>query len=301
MISIKNIILNSNWFQKLIYSQNWNIGFPQTTIEKVVRGEGYKTVWMKHSYHDRFFADPFIYKVTSDEIIILAEELIFKENKGRIVRLVVDKNDYHLLNRQIILEKNTHLSYPAILRIGEKFYIYPENGASGNLTLYEYNDADCSAVEVNILLEKPVADATIFSKGDDYLMLATDSAMHDTNCSLYICSNPLKAKFEEIDGIVYAEKNGARSAGAIIQIDNDLYRPAQDCAKNYGGALTIQNIIMEGPKIVIRNLHTIKPQSYKYSLGTHTLNSKDGVCVVDGYGYLYPLAGHVFEWFHRSR
>lgn len=292
--NFKNKLINSGWFQMLIYSQNWNIGFPQVNIESIVKGEKFEIKWLKHPYRDRFFADPFIYSVSEKEIVILAEELIFKENKGRIVRLVVGRKDYRLIKRSVVLEKDSHLSYPALLELNGDVFIYPENGASGELTLYKYNGDTCAAQPVNVIYNGALADATIMPCDNGFLMFATETSHHDIDLRLYYCGNPLIEKFEKGD-VIYMDKNGARSAGGILNINGQLYRPAQDCTTNYGGALTIQELKLDGIKISLNNCISIQPKSNKYSLGIHTLNHKDGVCVVDGYGYLHPFIGKLLS------
>ena len=39
----------------------------------------------------------------------------------------------------------------------------------------------------------------------------------------------------------------------------------------------------------------IDPLSFKYSRGVHTINFHEGLCVVDGYGYLYQVLGRLFN------
>ncbi len=53
----------------------YNIGFVDGNLESIIEGEPIKVNWMKHSYKDRWFADPFILDVTDNEIIVLVEEL----------------------------------------------------------------------------------------------------------------------------------------------------------------------------------------------------------------------------------
>jgi hypothetical protein len=57
-----------------IKATKYNIGFVDGSLESIIAGEPMKVNWMKHSYKDRWFADPFILDVTDDEIIVLVEE-----------------------------------------------------------------------------------------------------------------------------------------------------------------------------------------------------------------------------------
>lgn len=70
-----------------------------------------------------FFADPFILNVDDKTIEILVEEFQYKINKGIIVRLLIDLSSYTLIERTIVLECETHLSYPIIYR-DKKIFIF---------------------------------------------------------------------------------------------------------------------------------------------------------------------------------
>lgn len=49
--------------------------------------------WMKHGYKDRWFADPFILEEKEDAYIVLAEECMHENQKGRLVCLTIKKED----------------------------------------------------------------------------------------------------------------------------------------------------------------------------------------------------------------
>ena len=41
-----------------IKATKYNIGFVDGSLESVLKGDPIKVYWMKHSYKDRWFADP---------------------------------------------------------------------------------------------------------------------------------------------------------------------------------------------------------------------------------------------------
>ena len=110
--------------EKLLYANNWNIGFCEQSPIELINSQSLKTIqWMKHSYRDRWFADPFIYKVTPDEIVVFVEECPIKAPKGILCELVIDRKTKRLKQRFVLLDLDTHLSYPAIIREGRKVYV----------------------------------------------------------------------------------------------------------------------------------------------------------------------------------
>src|SRR5690606_37035125 len=98
---------------------------------------------------------------------------IFKEHKGRIVQLSVDKKSKKLIERKIVLELDSHLSYPAILKKDGQIYIYPENVQGGKLNVYKYDEKKSKAIFERTLIDEPLVDATITRYNDIYWLLTT--------------------------------------------------------------------------------------------------------------------------------
>ena len=176
------------FYTKYLYNQNWNIGFTGDTVDSFFKFQALSKVkWMKHSYRDRSFADPFILKTTDEAIVLLAEEYIFNERKGRILKLVVNKVTKQLLERIVILELDTHLSYPAIFRKGDSIYMYPENLASGKINIYRYEDETSKVTFVKTLIKEPLADPTIIDYKDKFWLVATKAPDTQENACKGFC------------------------------------------------------------------------------------------------------------------
>lgn len=290
---LKSILL------KYLNNQNWNIGFVELTEKELVEKRTLGRVqWMKHPYKDRFFADPFIYSVSKERIIVFVEELEFDKPIGRLSELVVDAKTKKLLQKYTLLELNTHLSYPAIIRQGDDIFVCPENGASGKLSLYKYNPTTHKLDFVKVVLDEALADATIRRMGDDYFMFATKVPNTQEDLFLYK-SLQFDGEYSEV-GLVSQGRLSSRPAGDIFEVDDVLYRPAQNCSQRYGGAVELMKVCECGGD-VYREEHylTLNPSSFKYNLGLHTINFHRGLCVIDGYGYLYPIAGRFLYFVRR--
>lgn len=284
-----------NILRKIQYNQYWNIGFCEQTPEKLIHNKQLKPVrWLRHPYRDRWFADPFIYKVTEQEIVVFVEECPMENPKGIICELVIDRRTMRLKERHVMLELDTHLSYPAIICYEGKDYVYPENGASGKLNIYEYDTVNHKLVNPVCILEEAVADATILELGGRFYMSATKYPDTQEKAYLYE-SDSLFGPFGPIANVPFqTESRCSRQGGNWLVVEDMIYRPAQDCEKKYGGALTIMK-----SKKLSNNYHEeetfhLEPVEGKYNLGLHTLNCLDGICVVDGYGYYYPYLGKVY-------
>lgn len=105
----------------------WNLAFfEETSLKNVLSGDYSRVKWMHYADKSRWYADPFILRVTENEIVLLVEELSYEINKGRIAKLIVDRKTFKLLSMKIILDLPTHLSFPMIFRNEDSIIVIPE-------------------------------------------------------------------------------------------------------------------------------------------------------------------------------
>lgn len=303
----------------------WQIGIVENSIEGIVNGEKLQVWWLKSPYRDGWLADPFVLDVTEKEINLLVEDYRYKDGKGRIAKVMVNRQTKTITNREVVL-KGEHYSFPAILRKDGRVYIYPEQSRQGRLDLFEYCPEKETCKFVETLSEEPLTDAIIY-KGEIYSTRMPDpngkrlglfkwsSSVQDTasqgskglrtfkcpsdvqdatsQCSIVFGGlkqlhgvhdyKALNFELETLDPpktFVFGECI-ARNAGDFFEVDGVTYRPAQECNRWYGNALSIQKY-ENGTFTEIRRIP-----------GIHTLNSYEGVTVVDRkifpYKWLYWL------------
>lgn len=287
------------FLRKYFNNQNWNIGFAATTPKELVEKKRLGRVeWLKHPYRDRFFADPFVYSQNDSEIVVFVEELEFDKPIGRLAELVVDVKSKKLLSKHTLLELDTHLSYPAIIRHEGEVFVCPENGTAGKLTMYRYDKESHQLQDVNVVIEESLADATIRKIGESYYMFATKVPKTQEDLYLYK-SDHFDGGYEEV-GLVTEGRVHSRPAGDLFEVDGELYRPAQNCSKRYGGAVEVMKCMLPSDgKYSEEYCFSLTPTSFRYNIGLHTLNFYDGGCVIDGYGYLYPIVGRLLHFARR--
>lgn len=292
-----------NWKSRLLYSQNWNIGFCEQTPDELISMRQLKnTHWMKHSYTDRWFADPFIYNVSDEEIVVFVEECTIENPKGILCELHVDRKSYNLRERYVLLELDTHLSYPAIIEHEGKIYVYPENGASGKLNIYEYDGNSHCLINPKCILNEAVADSTILEHNGFYYLIATKSQNSQEEAFLFRSNNLFGPYSVFSNDPVQIERSCSRPAGNWITIGNKYFRPSQDCSHRYGGGINIMEVHSTQPYAEREKFH-IAPLNYKYNLGIHTLNfskNKDWI-TVDGYGYLFPAFSRLWNFMSKVK
>ena len=272
---------------RLLYDQNWNIGFCGLTTEELIKNKALPTVrWMKHPYRDRWFADPYILKASEEEIVVFVEECPIEAPKGILCELHIDRKSMRLKERYILLELDTHLSYPAIIEYEGKTYVYPENGASGQLNIYEYDEVKHRLINPNCILNEAVADATITKEGNRFTLIATRFPKTQKEAFLYE-SKSLFGPFKLVTETPFQNSlSCSRPGGNWMHVFGALYRPAQNCSEVYGGSLKFMYVDLIKNKEQI--IFELKPQGFRYNKGLHTINFNNGLCVIDGCGYYYP-------------
>ena len=272
---------------EFVKAMKYNIGFIEGDLESVISGAPLKVNWLKHSYNDRWFADPFIMDVTDDEIIVLVEEWYDPIQRGRITKLVVDKKTYKLLNLKVMIDEGFHMSFPAITLKDDGLYIQPECCNENLLIEYKYDQLSDSFVKNAIIADLPLADSVRNSLFDEELLFSTK--LPDANgkeLGIYSWDQDQK-KFRFKDTFLF-EENISRMAGNFFTYKGKIYRPAQVCIKSYGDAVSLQEVSREHGKWAFKEIRRLYSPDRDLDLGFHTFNVFKGTIVVDGLGFRRP-------------
>lgn len=276
---------------------SWNVGFIDMNINDFMYCNGqYKINWMKHSFNDRFFADPFLIEHDADYYYVLAEEYIFSEGKGRIVQLTIEKSTYKLVSIERIIDTLFHLSYPFVY--GNEILV--EQQKSGKWIAYN-RDGKESRILANIGL----IDSTIFNDGQSEWVFATkiEKEKSDAIRRLY--------RYKFVNGVVdiTSEKLvkddlvALRPGGNFFSVDGLWYRAAQTSTELvYGESISICKILrndddsfIEEPVMVVHS-HNEK----RFNVGLHTFNPYSNFILVDGFEMqIHPYQKVKYKLSHR--
>lgn len=264
----------------------WNIGFIEKRKENLLADEEYQIAWMKHFYSDRFFADPFLLEETDEQYIILAEECMLVEHKGKIVWLAVDKKSKKLMERKKLLETDYHLSFPFIY----KGSVIPEQSAGNILLSYDLKNK-----EKRIIAEAPFIDSAIIEDGSEEWIFTTQErdGCEDVKKKLY--RYRMRDGWADMESEILLIDNyeNSRMAGAFFKISGKTYRPAQNSTELfYGESVSINEVIRNDSggycEKFVRKFHSHAQDGFNE--GLHTFNVYDNVTIVDGCKrILHPL------------
>ncbi len=274
-----------------ILIHRWEIGFIENPINDIIEGKEFKVKYVKFPFEGRWYADPFILEYSDEEILLLVEDFSDTDQKGKISKLVIDRKTMELKDVRIILELDTHLSFPIIIRKGDKAYIYPENSAAHTLDLYEYNRETDKCIKIRQLSCELLADAVISDTWGQKMLYATKDNGNILDVYQY---DEARESFVFSSNVVFDE-NIARNAGDFFECNGHLYRASQECNFTYGHALSIQRITKQGDSIKMEEVRRIMPP--KHAIGIHTFNVYKDLIVVDIKVFRHPwIAAPLFKF-----
>lgn len=288
-----------------LYLKQWSIGIADININDVIRRKKIEKefTWFPINNNYQFFADPFIFKLDSDEYAILYEELDYNKQYGYISQFTLN-NKNEVISKKIQLDTKSHLSYPFIFFENGNMYVFPESSATGKLSCYQYNCNSHSLTFKKDILDLPVLDSTILKHENKYWLFCTMRG-EDSNKKLYIYYS------EDLFGpyIAHARnpvKNsliGSRPAGNFIKMDGNLYRPAQNSDKYYGASIVINKILrLSELEFVEEYFMNITPNRNDYfNFGIHTINHFDNKLVIDGLRRNFSPFSQLSTFFKKNR
>ena len=280
-----NLVVDLKQLAERVYRLEWNIAMVENTLEGLFQGEQLNLRMLKHSYTDRWFADPFILDVKDNKLYLLVEEWVRKENKSRIAKLVINLEDFSLESTIPMLEMEKVLSFPAIYRKNGKIYIYPEMSENGVSKIFEYDTENNSCISSEFLSQRKVIDGVITDLFGETLLFGTEKPnSNGKKLNVYRKSTD---GFEQSD-IIHFSENIARMAGNFFSYEGNIYRPAQDCNKTYGNGVVIQRCDLQDGKFKMENALRLYSTDEKYRFGFHTFNMYHGVIIGDALYFKHP-------------
>lgn len=264
--------------------QTYNIGIIRKDIGDVIKagiGRGDIT-WLKHSYRDRYFADPFLINEDEAFYYILVEEYLFWEEKGKITLLTIRKEDFSLVTRKVVIEEETHLSFPFCDFRGST--IIPESVKSGKTKCYDFNLDMMTVTDSHEIIEEGLIDAAFYTdKNHEEWVFTAKSNNPKVDMYMY---HKEKGKYIPLNNnqVIASSIEETRSAGRLFENNQNLYRPVQDSTGRYGRQtriMHVEKIDTEGYKAsCIQVINSAENPPFDETL--HTFNVYDDCIIVDG-------------------
>lgn len=243
----------------------------------------------------KWFADPFILDYDECQIILLVEEFDYKVHRGRIAKLTVDRNKWVVEDCKIILDLETHLSFPMIWRENGEIFVFPENYHSGGWNMYRYNSQNEKLELIQQISDRKLTDATIWKNDDEYWLLSTyEPRPNGAELTIWKSKN-LAGKYEQSQSVKFDE-NIARNAGMIFEYNGKHIRPAQESNFIYGHSMSFQELSFKNRELCFKEIYRFHTPHKIYNVGTHTYNQHpNGMAVIDVKGCRYPFFAKIIS------
>ena len=235
---------------------------------------------------DRFWADPFVLFRNGSYYIFL-EEYPYERRKGHISVMKLDR-DGQSSSPTMVLDRPYHLAYPFVFEWQGDCFMIPETENNKTIELYRCASFPHEWELVTVLIDDVSAvDTTLVQIGDRWWMFtniaAEGTADWDTELHLFHAPSPLGPWTAHKSNPVKSDVRNARPAGSIFSLNDELYRPSQNCSERYGHSMTINRIVQIDPdRFEEVEVSRILPDWAPGLVGTHTINSAEGLVVFDG-------------------
>ncbi len=264
---------------------DWNIGIIANATPEDFLTSGYRPSvrWLHWNERHPFYADPMVGS-SDGKTFVLCESLDRRANRGHIDAFEISGGVAR--DQRPVMQEPSHLSYPFLLKHSDVYYCVPESAEKNCVELYRATSFPYEWARVCTLIEGfDACDSTLFRHDGRWWLFCTSSS---SNSNLHLFA----FYADRLTGVwqphgrnpIKSDITSARPAGKPFFHQGQLYRPSQDCATTYGGALRINRILQLTPddfaeEIVATLLpHNLRP----YTAGTHTLSWDRDVCVIDG-------------------
>jgi hypothetical protein len=230
----------------------------------------------------RFYADPFLIEV-GDEIWTFFEDYDYAKHVGKISCAKVQADG--LGQPVTALERPYHLSYPCVFRDGGNLYMVPETGANGAIELYRcVRFPDVWLMEQELFRAQAV-DTTVWIEDGLYWFFVTMQEPRGRASQLWLFyADTLTGSWTPHPASpISTDVRNSRGGGAIFRHNGKLFRPSQDCSRNYGSSFTLNEIVvLDRRQYQEKPCVTVYPPRGKNWVGTHTYALIGNSEIIDG-------------------
>lgn len=235
-------VLSNRWRASAMRTQ-WRIGYyyADESVSAATPAQDLRTL-VPPKDHD--WADPFIVAHEGRRFIFF-EDLPYRVGKAHISAVEVFANG-EVGAAQTVLERPYHLSYPFVFAWEGQLYMVPETAENGTVELYRCEQFPQRWNLCKVLLENVRAfDSTLLREGGRWWLFANVAeagAAPSEELFLYWSHSLLGPWTPHRANPVLSDVRQARGAGPVFRRGGQLYRPSQDCAADYGSAVSINRI-----------------------------------------------------------
>jgi len=228
-----------------------------------------------------WYADPFVLE-KGGKTYIFVEAYNLWLAKGEIGVTLFENERFSPVKSIIV--KEFHMSYPNVFEWNSKVYMIPETSAANQIQLYEATDFPYSWTLKKVLVDHiKVVDTSVLRTKGGKLIIYSKENCDNGEVLWFQLEDDLSARRIDVSRVAQE-----RPGGNPIHLQNEIFRPLQDCQKCYGNRLLLYKMNSDFNKpealaqIVDSNCISNIPNR-KYNK-VHTINRSDNYEVIDAHG-----------------
>lgn len=246
--------------------------------------------WLPKPTSSCYTADPFVIDYQGDTLVFF-ELYDYATGKG-VISMVKASENFQTFHE--VLSSENHFSFPFVLEHKQSLYCIPESFESNGIQLYQYDNQLNKLIFVRTLLDGIQAiDPVLFEYDGLWWLLITLKDQPSVHLYAYYANNPFGQFLPHANNPVKSSIFDARSAGKPFTFNGKLIRPAQDCGKDYGMAVILNEITqLTSTSFKEIPFQTLKPgPEWPFHDGLHTFNSNLDYTVIDAKRFTFTWSG----------
>ena len=267
-----------------VFNEYWRIGVIDAPIHTLLDPANQPDIrWLTRPSSAGYWADPF--GQPGDTSRLACEYFDERSGVGHLEVIHLGDQINPTERHRLPVGDGQHASFPNVFEMEGRHFGIAETIASRECVLHEV-DATGQWHRLHVLLrDVAAADPALFAWEGRYWLAYTDTdrGQLDNLCLQY--ADSLEGPWlPHANNPVKVDVTSARMAGKTFRYQGQLFRPAQDCLRTYGGA------------VVLHRIDTLTPTAYSETLvrrvspdllgscpdGLHTLNAWGDRTLVDG-------------------
>jgi hypothetical protein len=271
-----------NFCNKAFFQTVWNVGIADCRIENFLTQNNIKINWFNDPKINSFIADPFGFEWLDGNQYVIYEYLNYFYKGAKIA--VSKLSNKELVETKFLIDDGVHTSYPFVLKDDDNIYLVLERSKINCLDLYKFS-SPYKITKVKAIIENTaIADPTIIKYNNTWWLFFVDCKKGDEFLHIAYCDDLLGDWKLHPKNPVKTDATSSRPAGTPFIFEGNLYRPAQNGSKKYGGSIKICKIIqLDKDNFKEEVVKEVLPdQNYPYNKGIHTISSFGDITLVDG-------------------
>jgi len=285
----------------IVWADQWNVGVVDRPIEALLDGDPLpEPRWFPRPDRSHYVADPFAAS-HDGTTAVLAERYDYRTRTGTIAALTIDGMS---VTEPEGLPAGVHTSYPYLVDVDGSVYCLPETSGRDGVRCFRATSYPGRWQEVATLVPGVAAlDPTVAHHEGRWWLFFTQRAAPLTELHLWWAANLRGPWTPHTSNPVKTDIRSARPAGTPFVVDGQLYRPAQDCSTEYGGAVAVNRVEVLTPSRYQETLVRVVDPSpgWAYSRGLHTVSALGDHLLVDAKRRVIVPRESLFELAARVR